>query len=90
MEPNDAARCVGAYRGSEEVIIQLELKASRLPLLVWSSPGGSSSGLSPLGAQCSGSSAATSRRALDLSLGRLDHVLVSNVTLSNVVLSPKD
>lgn len=74
----------------EEVIIQLELKASRPPLLMWSSLGGSSSGLAPLGAQWSGSSAATSRRVLDLSSGRLDRVLVSNVTLSKVVLSPDD
>jgi hypothetical protein len=74
----------------EEVTLHLELKASRPPLLMWSNLGGSSSGLAPLGAQWSASSNATSRRVLDLSSGRLDLVSVSNVTLSNVVMSPED
>jgi hypothetical protein len=78
---------VGAYRGGDYSAGTQSIKAA---LLMWSSPGGSSSGLAPLVAQRLGSSTATSRRALDLSSGCLDHVSVSNVTLSNVVLSPED
>jgi len=74
----------------EEVIIQLERRASMSPQLMWYNQVESSSELTPLGVRLTGSSAATSLRESDVFSGRLEQDLVANVALNNAVLSPSD
>ena len=74
----------------EEVIIQLERRASMSPQLMWYNQVESSSELAPLGVRLTGSSAATSLQESDVFSGRLEEDLVANMALNNVVLSPSD